>query len=67
MTRLIVTMALYVIPFAMIYGSLELSRAYPAIAVFCAFLAGIVYAAIRIAAIEALIAQEDDAQKGDGE
>jgi hypothetical protein len=47
MTRRIVTMALYAIPFAMIYGSLELSRAYPAIAVFCAFLAGIVYAAIR--------------------
>jgi hypothetical protein len=47
MSRLIVTMALYAIPFAMMYASLELSRAYPAIAVFCAFLAGIVYAAIR--------------------
>jgi hypothetical protein len=47
MTRLIVTMALYAIPFAMIYGSLELSRTYPALAVFCAFLAGIAYAAVR--------------------
>jgi hypothetical protein len=47
MTRLIVTTALYAIPFAMMYGSLELSRTYPALAVFCAFLAGVVYAAIR--------------------
>lgn len=47
MRRMIVTMALYAVPFAMIYGSLELSRTYPAVAVFCAFLAGIVYAAVR--------------------
>lgn len=59
MTRKTLIIAgLYLIPFSMLYGAIELSVHYNAVGVICGFIAGITYGAVRSL-------QDEQASKGE--